>query len=45
MAKKKVMEFEDEIVETEATEKKEKKKSIKKEVSAACTEADFSSIM
>ena len=44
MAKKKVMEFEDEIVETEATEKKAKK-SIKKEVSAACTEADFSSIM
>lgn len=45
MAKKKVMEFEDEIVETEATEKKEKKKSIKKEVPAACTGADFSSIM
>ena len=45
MAKKKVMEFEDEIVGTEATEKKEKKKSIKNEVSAACTGADFSSIM
>ena len=45
MAKKKVMEFKDEIVETEATEKKEKKKSIKKEVSPACTGADFSSIM
>ena len=40
MAKKKVMEFEDEIVETEATEKKEKKKSIKKEVSAAPVEEE-----